>query len=390
MQGVVLRVVWPTVAASDCGKLAAAATRLEPPVAQVLGVEHDFGMAGPSLARRDAGGDPIAGQDPLWPELALVLGGRTPYWPLLLRDPGAMRRWRPGDPPVAVTAATAGPDPVPALRLAAAIPADQTAHRVLAEFAGSIQRAAGEEAGIEIELATGDPERARWVELAATNLEVPDLGDLDEVVRRDGWLAITARPDPLAHQVVEQVLRTDHRRWLPFTTAAFVDPSRGRGAEWAGRLQPTRPSAGFEILLRRLRADEQDAITGYLIDPATDAPVIELASGLLWAGVPHRLPVTRPLAELILDTPIWIRLDDASLHLAPHRDGVGISWGYRGGGTSSLALLLTGILDDITTPAAEHVSGGDVGLEELLQNTPPDTTTVLTRAELDAARGRGT
>ncbi|MFI5782560.1 hypothetical protein [Nocardia sp. NPDC051570] len=69
----------------------------------------------------------------------------------------------------------------------------------------------------------------------------------------------------------------------------------------------------------------------------------------------------------------------------PRRDAPGISWGYAGGGTSILVLLITRLLDDITAPAADDVSRGPAGLEKLLQTAWPDGTT-FTRAELDAAR----
>jgi hypothetical protein len=173
--------------------------------------------------------------------------------------------------------------------------------------------------------------------------------------------------------------------WLPYTAAEYIDPATRLGAEWSARLQPISPYAGFEVLYDHLGADEYDTITGYLTDPATDAPAIRLASGNLLAAVPHRLPANSPLDAVTVGTPIWIRLADGNVHLAPRRDAPGISWGYAGSGTRSLALLLTRLLDDITSPAADQVHGGAAGLERLLQAPWPEGTT-FTRPELDAAR----
>lgn len=38
--------------------------------------------------------------------------------------------------------------------------------------------------------------------------------------------------------------------------------------------------------------------------------------GDLLAAIPQRLPATSPLAELILDHPIWVRTEDSTLYPA--------------------------------------------------------------------------
>lgn len=385
VHGVVLRVVWPRVAAFASGGVAAAAAELAPRVPRVIKVRHDFGVRGPSLSVHDESGRAIGADEPVWPELALVLGGRAPYWPYGLRDGAAMRRWRPGVPAVPVAAAVDAFDPVPLLRLAATLPAADTAHTVLIALAQYAQHRACQDAASTIDMITGDSNMAPWVELAATSLQVPEPDDPGEVVWRDGWLTIAARTDTLAHQAVSEVRKSRHSMWLPYTAAEYLDPATGLGAEWAARLRPTSPYAGFEVLYDHLGADEQDTITDYLTDPATDAPAVRLASRKLLAAVPHRLPVSSPLAAVTVGTPIWVRLADGIVHLAPRRDAPGIGWGYSGGGTSALALLITRLLDDITAPAADRVRGGAPGLEELLHTPWPDGTT-FTRAELDAAR----
>ncbi|MGX1762271.1 hypothetical protein ACWIG5_36130, partial [Streptomyces lydicus] len=390
VHGVVLRVAWPKVAAFASGGVAAAAAQLAPRVPTVIKVGHDFGFRGPSLSVHEESGRRIDVKEPVWPELALVLGGRAPYWPYRLRDGAAMRRWRPGNPAVPVAAAVsvdAAPDPVPLLRLATAVPATDTAHAALLALAQHSQHQASEGAARTVEMLTSDQNMAPWVDLAATSLQFPEPDDLDEVVLRDGWLSIAARTDTLAHEAVSQACKSRHSVWLPYTAAEYIDPTSTLGAEWAARLRPTSPYAGFEVLYDHLGADEQDTITSYLTDPATDAPAVGLASGKILAAVPHRLPASSPLAALTLSMPIWIRLADGTVHLAPRRDAPGISWGYAGGGTSALALLIARLLDDITAPAADTVRGGagGAGLEKLLQTASPDGTT-FTRSELTAAR----
>ncbi|MGK8486844.1 hypothetical protein [Nocardia asiatica] len=184
---------------------------------------------------------------------------------------------------------------------------------------------------------------------------------------------------------MSEVRKSRYSVYLPYTAAEYIDPTTGLGAEWAARLRPTSPYAGFEVLYDHLGADEEHTITGYLTDPATDAPVVRLASRKLLATVPHRLPASSPLAALTVGSPIWVRLADSTVHLAPQRDAPGISWGYSGSGTSTLALLIARLLDDITAPAADQLYGGGPGLENLLQAAWPDGTT-FARADLDAAR----
>lgn len=387
IHGVTLRVVWPTVEASATGGTPAAAAHLAPRVPRVIMVRHDIGGHGPTLAVHDESGRTITVGETLWPELALVLGGRAPYWAYGLRDAEAMGRWRPGHPPIPVAASVSvhtAPDPVPLLRLAAAIPASETAHAALTALAAHTQYQASVNPAHTLDTITANPAMAPWIDVAATSMPVPEPADLDEVVLRDGWLAITARLDTLAYQAVREARKSWHGQWLPYSAAEYIDPATRLGAEWAARLQPTSPYAGFEVLYDHLTDAEQDTITEYLTDPATDAPVLRLTSGALMAAVPHRLPVNSPLSELTVGDPIWIRLADDTVHLAPRRDSPGISSGYAGSGTSTLALLITQLLDDPTAPAAAQIHGGAPGLEKLLQTAADGTT--FTRPELDNAR----
>ncbi|MEV0766212.1 hypothetical protein [Nocardia sp. NPDC050435] len=387
VHGVVLRVLWPTVAASATGRVAAAAAQLTPHARQLIRVRHDAGRHGPGLSAHDETGHLLDGDDnPLWPELALVLGGRAPFWPYELRDPDAMRRWRPGHPPIQITAADGSVNPDSLLRLASILPATDTAHVIALNLAQWAQFGASSNAAFSLGLSTEDARHTAWLDVAATPVPVAEPPELDDVIGRDGWLNIAARTDPLSHEAISQARRSSgHDQWLPYTSAEYIDPRTELGAAWAARQRPCAPYAGFQIVYDHLAEHEQGAITEHLTDPVTDTPAVRLASGRVLAAVPHRLPVESPLAELTLAQPIWIRLADGTVHLAPRRDAPGINWGYAGSGTSTLALLITRLLDDITAPAGDTINGGDHGLQKFLQTDWPAGTTVP-RADLDAAR----
>jgi len=164
---------------------------------------------------------------------------------------------------------------------------------------------------------------------------------------------------------------------FPFSNPEEIDPTTEYGAEWAARLEPIERTAAFELI----DSDQCETLT----DPETGAPAIRKADGLLLAAIPQRLPATSPLAEVILDSPIWVRTEDGRLYPAPKHSYFGLSWGYGGSGPGSLALLINRLLDDITARGADNNHGAPEGLEELTENQWPRGT-VLTRAQMEAAR----
>jgi len=106
----------------------------------------------------------------------------------------------------------------------------------------------------------------------------------------------------------------------------------------------------------------------------------------VYACVPQRISTVAPLSEVILsDDTVWIRTSDGGLWLAPFLPGVGLSWGYSGGGPAALATLLDRLLDDITSPPVARYEPPP-GLESLIEATPQDGTTTYNRAQLLAAR----
>jgi hypothetical protein len=106
------------------------------------------------------------------------------------------------------------------------------------------------------------------------------------------------------------------------------------------------------------------------------------------AACVQRLPTVSPLAEVILSHgAVWIRTEDGGLYLAPNVSGVGLSWGYGGGGPAALANLLDKLLDDITAPAVRDYGKPPAGLRRLIQSTLQDDDPIrYTRNQLLAAR----
>jgi hypothetical protein len=194
--------------------------------------------------------------------------------------------------------------------------------------------------------------------------------------RYDGLAAfLDARGDAL--------LRTagllGHGDDFPSSNPEIIDPGSPHGQEWARRLVPALRTAAVEVL------DPRQSATAVFVDPETDAAVISDPDGRLHAAIPQRLPATSPLAEMILDHPIWIRTQDGILYPAPKDHYFGLSWGYRGTGPGSLAVLANRLLADINAVAADTASGAPGGLVQLMQKKWAEGT-VLTCAQLKAAR----
>jgi hypothetical protein len=154
------------------------------------------------------------------------------------------------------------------------------------------------------------------------------------------------------------------------------------GLEFLSRLEQSPRRAMFAIL------DPEHQATP-MVDPLTDTPVaVPSDEGKrICASAPTRLPTTSPLAELILEDPIWIRTADCNLYPAPYHSYYGLSWGYGGTGPATLATLIAQLLNDITAYGADPFDDVEVsdGLLQLVQHDWP-AGTVLTRAQLEAAR----
>jgi hypothetical protein len=183
-----------------------AAGRLDPPVPVLYAISTKldercrpkYGKSGPIIDVFSATGT-ITGSVP-WVDLALVLGGRAPYWPANLRVAEAMRFWQPGDPPVRVTPVL--PSEVALVRELSTRTIDgSNAHRTLEYLVYAVEHQAAFRAGFDGSTALGLGGAGR-VELAAVPSRKPVPPLLDRATRRAGWLEILAMADPLARSVI--------------------------------------------------------------------------------------------------------------------------------------------------------------------------------------------
>ncbi|KAB1943167.1 helix-turn-helix domain-containing protein [Micromonospora sp. ALFpr18c] len=326
-------------------------------------------------------GLPERSYTPTWIELAEVLGQPLPWWSLTLRDKQLLLDWTPSTP-TATTMAIPALDTGALLMMASTYPQTHPSARVLVNLA----RLAHSQSASSAEELVKMVERAELpdgvLRIAARPMPVPesDLDDIDPTQRRAGWLDLLARPDDLARRCVREVTSWDAGTDLPYSNPQTIEPHESTWAiRWTQRLVPTQRTAAFELLAQ----PDQDGDA--LVDPDTDAPVWRDSDGDYIAAMPQRLPATAPLAELILDGPVWIRTSDGKLYPAPRDSYFGLGWGYGGSGPGSLALLVDALLDDINAQAPADITGAPEGLEALLSRKLPDRT-VLTRAHLEAAR----
>lgn len=369
--------------ASTCKRELPSLAKHLPAAAAVTMVSVDYGVDGPALYGVLPGAPAQPVYEMPWSALSNVIGMPAPYWPSRLRRPDLMNGWRPGNAPV-VAAADPDMDITSVLRLAVTLDEGSPARRTLVNLAQTWQHRATEAAESDLKiLAEHTP--AATVTVAATPLAVPavEKDDLARDIQRAGWLELLDRTDDLALACVNQALQWDGGEDFPYNMRETIDPATERGAEWVARLVPARQSAAFELLRDR----DREAVL--FQDPLTDAPVVrEEVRGQerYRTVVPYRLPTTSPLAELILEKPVWVRTEDGTLYPAPQFTPYGPKWGYQGSGPTILAALADLLLDDITATAPHNYDHQPPkGLEELArQKWPPGT--VLTRAQLEAAR----
>ena len=318
-----------------------------------------------------------------WAELSQAVGGPVPYWPIGLRQRVLLTEWCPGAAPVPMMAVHDIVDTTPLLRMASTLPPDDPSHQVLMTLAQLYhhQAAVGATSIVKsLQEPSFDFDPTTQIVIAAEPIEVPkaSFDDIDPARRRAGWLAILPRTDLLAEQCLTSISDWDGGQDLPFSKTATIRPTGSRWAEeWAARLTACPRTAAHG----RLDSARQGTA---LTDPLTDAPAVRQPDGTIQLAIPQRLPAHTPLAEVILDKPIWVRTEDGTVYPAPNDPYWGISWGYQGSGPGTLALLVDALLDDITAkPPASN--SGSPKLEALFEREHPNGT-VLTRAQLEATR----
>ena len=139
--------------------------------------------------------------------------------------------------------------------------------------------------------------------------------ELPEVTRRIGWREVLHRDDWLAEQCVTTLYGWDSGTDLshPHTIEISRTPF---GLEFLSRLERSPRRAMFAIL------DPEHEATP-MVDPLTDTPVaVPPDEGeRIRASAPNRLPTISPLAELILEDPIWIGCGSPEVTSASARFG---------------------------------------------------------------------
>ncbi|MEU1813404.1 hypothetical protein [Micromonospora aurantiaca (nom. illeg.)] len=316
---------------------------------------------------------------PTWLDLAAVVGQPLPWWPLNLRDEQLLLNWEPSTDSVTALAVPAL-DTGALLTMASTYPEAHPAARVLVNLARLAHAQAVASAEQDVKLVGKANLPGGVLHIAARPLPVPGADDIEATQRRAGWLDLLARTDDLARRCVREVTDWDAGADLPYSNPQHIEETESTWAfKWTQRLIPTQRTAAFELLAPAGKPGDA------LVDPDTDAPVWRSGGGEYTAAMPQRLPATAPLAELILDGPVWIRTADGKVYPAPRDSYFGLGWGYGGSGPGALALLVDALLDDINAQAPADIDGAPEGLEALLSRKLPDRT-VLTRAQLEAAR----
>jgi len=353
----------------------------------IVAVDPDFGIDGPRVRAINTV-RPGQQYGLAWRDLARVLGQPIPYWPSALRIPELVESWQPG---AAGVIAPARPelDTTVLLRMAAMFEPSHATHCTLENLARIAQHRGTRDALGDLRILDQCLERFRDEVDASTTVVAahplvvgdadtdPEDEQLDETIRRIGWLELLHRDDLLTWRCVREALTWDGGADMPFSHPTTIDVTTAAGREWAARLEPiaTRTAAFAHI------DDEGDALS----DPATGAPAVRQGPEKVRTALPQRLPTNSKLAELILGTPIWVRTADGILYPLPQSPTYGSSWGYGGGGPGNLAVITAALLDDITAQASGSPSGAPEGLQELTRLAWP-AGTVLSRAILEAAR----
>lgn len=357
--------------------------KIAPDAAALAVVEADYDVVhGPNLEAVDAEAGQRYGTD--WQRLERVLGMPAPYWHHTVQHPELMTAWQPGAATLHVPAITR-PDPAPLLRLAAEEPdgshaaaaALDTARRTIWSNANSCRKQLADYVDSSDHLA--------HIAIAARPLVPQEPPSVATEILRDGWRSILNRTDTLATECARLGQMLGGSKYFPGSCKVTVAPSScAPAAQWASRLQPSP-----RIALATYLGDDRDQ--DILIDPLTDMPAVYTPSGQIETVAPQRLPAHSPLATLTIGPgSVWVTTMDGTVFLAPQR-AAGYTYGYGGGGPTSLARLIDLLLKDITHPApgykAERPPAGlDHATAEGWKNRRPPFT--LTRAELESLRDR--
>ena len=332
-----------------------------------------------------------------WRQLAAILGTRAPWFHPALRDRDTISAWKPGDPSAIIPANRLELPTRALIELAADEPDGSPAAAVCLWLARHIRRQDAEAAQrtsarsaprppirtTTARTCTSPPSRRRCCGPRTTSQMRWSAG-LDG---RRSWNGATCSPRPPPRSFRpgwrRRLARRGNRRFHPDSCRA--------AAEWTARLSPAPADQPPTVLERELLENVHSIDRGELFyDEASGYPAVRQTDHLgevtVYACVPQRISTVSPLSEVILsDDTVWIRTSDDDLWLAPFVPGIGLSWGYSGGGPAALATLLDRLLDDITSPPVTMYDPPP-GLDSLIEATPQNGTTIYNRAQLLAAR----
>jgi hypothetical protein len=348
---------------------------------------------------------------PDWVDVAAHIGTRVPWWPLHLRRARAVNAWSPGDEPATVEPVS-WPSWEPLYDMALSEAKGNAVRTACFSIGHQIRKDAAENAAWEIahmdELAeSGDPgdyvvsqqgERASMMICASPDPDDPGRAEAveDDEAICAGVVALGRRTDDLAVECLGQIAGWTNR-YSPFggSFSIVAEKATPAGREWIARLRHTTPTA-----LHRLEGDRSNT-TDTLVDPVTDAPVIARVGHYMFSPADEvsylsyaarRLPPGSRIKEVILDNPIWVRTEDGTLHPMPTLDAPGLSWGYRGSGPGTLAVMIGRLLDDGSADAVgyddKNALNGEPKLEAFLQRQH-ERGTRLSRRLLESARVNG-
>ncbi|MER7762222.1 hypothetical protein [Streptomyces sp. NPDC097619] len=362
----------------------------------VVVVRSAYDLDGPGLRAADRE-RPDAVRSLSWADLAATLGAPVPWWPTVLRRADHLTGWRPGDDPRPVTVRT--DPPWEALyALAATEPAGSPVRHACYTIGHRIRAEAAEAATRQtLQLRTWIARRVTPFPMVFPAVPDPTDPGLDEVATDDivgaGLAELCARTDEVALECLEHVSAWSGSEDLPYGGTFRLtrrNPTRA-AAEWINRLSEV-PATALHLLEE---ADHE--IVGTFVDPVTGGPVVAVKGRhtsrddreISYIGrAPKRLPAGSVLKEIILDTPIWVRTADRTVHPVPAMDAPGLNWGYSGSGPHTLAECVGRLLDDGAAPAVTYEDDGraaEPGLTALFSREHPSGTR-FTRRQLEQAR----
>ncbi|MBB5120831.1 hypothetical protein [Streptomyces eurocidicus] len=313
-----------------------------------------------------------------------LLGHDAPWWPMELRRPEHMMRWRPDGPSAAYQAVPTF-DLEALTRVTEAEPEGSLVRAVLTSLIWRLQKYDNDGAAWELDEYREEYSTERITVPVTLDRRQPEQPKEPEAsAAREAWTRILARSDDDALACCQAARQWNSGEDFPLGYTINLASNHGFAVtEWLERLVPAEPTVATSLLT------EDPATDCIFTDPVAGIPVTRGRQRDIRTYAPRRLETTSPLTELILDSTVWIRTKDGLLHIAP-QPGAGqvATWGYTGGGPGQLMVLIQRMLRD---PMSDMESRDESdyswnnsppALQELVSTSWPNGT-VFTRAQLE-------